>query len=425
MRNYKKKEQTVYEKNQIDKLITIIKVSYNPKGIFNIYTHEAASILNCSVDDVYYVTKCARKKNYIKLIDHYKYFLGLSNTYSIEPKLQAILDSRNIDLQDKTDIMNQLAQKKYTYIPDNDYFKDLVSFVNSECNPLIYKLNAQIRGNELHYKGGLLTKWKGKGKNKRKEFTGRIYNNLCLTKSMKEGKEYDKKDKRESRYDMMNRLGYHNYKEVYDIKGEIPRVTHLLNTGEWWEDTFDPYAAMIEKSRLKLSNNARGARDIMKFLFMYIYFAKGTDRQVYSWYCKKLRNKYITVNKLKDKQENGRYKNKPGAWDKTKKNTVIPISLEDWPVMKQAVYKVLDNRFYGNEIFFWTSTLELMIMDYMFPRYKCLQVYDALYGAEEIENIGDMIKNIACDFYNNVYQKYVTVSKKQKVTSIIDILKKV
>ena len=50
-----------------------------------------------------------------------------------------------------------------------------------------------------------------------------------------------------SRTEFLKKLNLSNYKQVYDIKSEVPRTTILSNTGTWKPDSWDFYSEIVKK----------------------------------------------------------------------------------------------------------------------------------------------------------------------------------
>lgn len=196
-------------------------------------------------------------------------------------------------------------REKQLYIPEN---KDRIQPPKSKMKNLCYDLDKlySLSKTMLPYYYDLLLKMNENAADERLKFnrsfvhwgkdglpTGRPFSPLCLTLNP------DKKHKVVNgimRPDFFKMCGIPDYREVYDIKSEFPRVNHLFHTGEWKDDSYDFYQAIIDNSGIGVDGGdiiSRGGskytdyEDGMKQLFMRFYFGSRYDKR--AW-----RSGYIT-----------------------------------------------------------------------------------------------------------------------------------
>jgi hypothetical protein len=201
------------------------------------------------------------------------------------------------------------------------------------------------------------------------DFRGRVYNNLCFTKSGK--KIYKKQDFRVNRNDYLNHINLKNYGEVYDIKSEIPRLSHYLQFDIEFFQIKDYYNYFLTNTGFN-TGNIRMNRDDVKSLFMRCYFSNDINTS-YRYYTYSVKNKY-------------------GGYSK-----------DSFTKLYDEIRKIKPM---GNEIFLWTSLLELYILDDVYKRTgnKLVNVYDGFYF--EINKKSEIQKEIE--------KSILIVSKKNK-----------
>jgi hypothetical protein len=174
-------------------------------------------------------------------------------------------------------------------------------------------------------------------------FKGRVYNALCLTKSGK--RSYNSQDKRILRSDFLKVYGYGDYFEVFDIKSEIPRLTYILQGGNY--DDIDDFYKVPGYDR-----------KIVKKFFMNCYFGKSSKSEI--WHTLR---RFLQENNLK-----------------------LNISAKNKETWKQ-MFETLWNYYHtiikpiGPEIFLWTSLWEQLIIKEAREQLgvNLLNVYDAFY----------------------------------------------
>lgn len=100
-----------------------------------------------------------------------------------------------------------------------------------------------------------------------KEITGRAYSQYIATKN-DDDYETDR-----TVWCRANNLCYR-----YDIKSAVPKVSHLLFTGEWWGGDVDFYKTLLEESDMDIS------REQMKSMHMRVRFSKSA-KKAYNDFC--------------------------------------------------------------------------------------------------------------------------------------------
>lgn len=99
----------------------------------------------------------------------------------------------------------------------------------------------------------------------------RITNPYVSLKEHDNGKNYNGKWRKEY---MDEKFGVGNW-ECFDVKSSVPRVTYLLNKGEWLDNEIDLYALMFNEGR---EFPYPICRDWCKKAFMRFYFDRSTSR---------------------------------------------------------------------------------------------------------------------------------------------------
>ena len=190
-------------------------------------------------------------------------------------------------------------------------------------------------------------------KSKKYKIKGRVFNALCFTKSGKK-QRYMKSDKRLFRTEYLNYKGLPDYEEVFDIKSQIPRLTYILQGGNY-DDIEDFYSiGGIE-------------RQIVKKLSMNTYFDK--SKATGTWHtCRWFLLKYFD----KEQRQNKEIKEKAKEQFKKWFGTI-------WDYYSKLFTPI------GSEIFLWTSLWEQLIIK------------------EAREQLGVHIVNVYDGFYYNDY----------------------
>jgi len=195
---------------------------------------------------------------------------------------------------------------------------------------------------------------------KKVKISGRVCNYLCNTKSNKQGKIYKNTNFSPDRKFVLEIFGYTNYKEIFDIKSQIPRLTYILQ-GSNYSNIDDFY--YIENVN----------REFVKKIFMYTYF----DKTLLLGACHSLNNDL--------KERNLKYCN-----EQERKN---------WYRDFEKVYNHFHNLIkpIGNEIFLWSAYWEQLIIKEAREQLGIylLNVYDGFYY--ENDNFTERIKNIVIE----------------------------
>jgi hypothetical protein len=213
----------------------------------------------------------------------------------------------------------------------------------------------------------------------------------------------------EFRKDFLNRVGISDYREVYDIKSEFPRVNYLFHTGEWKDDSFDFYSEIIKDLNVKdilwsgddyilvdgdtlsrSGSNTTDYNDSMKQLFMRIYFGKGTDRQSYNGYDKERLKRVKDVGIFKKMLDNGE-----------------GIDFSFWSVVCNSTRKVVGQPL-GNLVMWFSFFIETEVKIELLNRGRVVyNVYDGFYFNGDIKDeIIDLLKVKSKFVYDN-YMKVI------------------
>jgi DNA-binding Lrp family transcriptional regulator len=219
-------------------------------------------------------------------------------------------------------------------------------------------------------------------KNKRRvneeyKIKGRVYNALCFTKSGKK-KRYMQSDKRPFRNTILSLYGFDGYKEIYDITNQIPRLTYILQGGNF-DDIPDFY--IIDGMD----------RALVKKYAMSAYFDK----------TKKLGAFHIYRRLVKDK------KVKAWKYGQATKEKIREMIYKDFSIVWDHYRSILTP--IGSEIFLWTSLWEQLIIKEARERLGVclLNVYDGFYYNDNsiINELINIVKETAItvrQYYNEI-----------------------
>ena len=305
---------------------------------------------------------------FIEKITDYHKSLGKQNTNVIPIKNEGgKIGYSNIDIYNK--IINKINN---LVILNNKY-----CIIKSESN-----LRIDYKKTKKSNKSKILKRPR-KNKVKEKVIQGRVFNALCLTKSGKK-KAYMKSDKRFYRNEYLKIIGLPDYKEIYDIKNQIPRLTYILQGGNY-DDINDFYA---------IEGLDRG---LVKKYAMSAYFdiskKAGANHRSRAFLHLKI-NKENRRNKIfVEVAREIIYKNFGIIWDHYR-NLITPI---------------------GSEIFLWTALWEQLIIKEAREKLgvHLLNVYDGFYYNDEaIKN--DLIK-IVKETSIEVKQLYDEIKQTSKI----------
>jgi DNA-binding PadR family transcriptional regulator/uncharacterized protein YutD len=219
---------------------------------------------------------------------------------------------------------------------------------------------------------------------------GRAYNALCLTKSGKK-QHYMKSDKRLLRTDFLSFVVLSDYKEIFDIKSQIPRLTYILQGGNY-DDIADFYT--IEGLNIKgLTKEA--TRELVKWFFMNTYFDK--SEKAGAWHkCRR----FLFDKRNKANIQDPEYKEIAKEWIYRDFGAV-------WNHFRTLIKPI------GSEIFLWTSLWEQLIIKEAREQLgvHIVNVYDGFYYNDE--SIKDELNKIAAETSIEVRRLYNELKNKE------------
>jgi hypothetical protein len=211
----------------------------------------------------------------------------------------------------------------------------------------------------------------------------------------------------EKRSDFLKRVGLADYKEIYDIKSEVPRTTILANTGVWKPDSYDAYEEARKLSVIEIIN-----RELVKKLYMRFNFGTGTLKQRFNYYrnsrIEELKKEhglesYIDAEKLyyfRLQDIFGKYPVTPLM----QCGTLMEYTFEEWVELGEAIEKI-QGKSWGSLIFWWTSLIQVQTLYTVLEEKKIrvYNVYDSFYGPDGItkEYIKEVIERSALFVYEN------------------------
>ncbi len=166
----------------------------------------------------------------------------------------------------------------------------------------------------------------------------------------------------------------------YDIKSAVPRISHLLATGEWKGPDFDFYQAMIDMSGLNFS------RDYMKSVHMRLRFGK-TPEKSFSEFC------FSNSNLIKKHYPSGMpYE----EW----LSVVRPRIFEDWKKLF-SICEQLEGSDHSSSVFYFESYLELYVVWKLKQMgVTAYNIYDEFFYDKECD-----ISSIIAEAANYMYTK--------------------
>ena len=135
----------------------------------------------------------------------------------------------------------------------------------------------------------------------------------------------------------MKNMGLTGYKQVYDIKSEVPRTTILCNTGIWKPDSYDFYTEVVNESQpLEVT------RKKIKELYMRFNFDTGTDKELF--------NHYKRSRKFSIGHEYGLKYNQASKLYDLRLDNDEEYTFDEWVLLKNVINK-LQGKSWGNLIF--------------------------------------------------------------------------
>lgn len=153
-----------------------------------------------------------------------------------------------------------------------------------------------------------------------------------------------------------------NIKFSYDIKACVPRVSHLLLTGEWMPSEYDFYQDAADHLDIKIN------REHIKSLHMHIRFGKTNNGSF---------NKYIWGNHREIYKEES-YMN------------AVYIRNKYFNTIWDPLYKfceAFEGKDHSADIFYWESLLEMKVLHSLMQQgITAYNVYDCFYLKKEVDN---------------------------------------
>ena len=169
-----------------------------------------------------------------------------------------------------------------------------------------------------------------------------------------------------------------------DIKSEIPRVTRLVNTGEWLPFSFDFYAHYLGKEKLR-----GDVREFVKAQNMPIYFTNWKSPEAFS-------NRQLHSILINEKHQ---YDDWTDMVKANEEKTRILLKR-----IKEGFDKVT-GKSYNSLIFLYTSWIEtkaLQILIKRFPNAKFFQIYDEIFCTEDCGDLEPVYKEAAILFFGSL-----------------------
>ena len=321
--------------------------------------------------------------------DYYEWLFNNKNNVT-----NNIINTSNVITNKKpktTTVTNKRGRKPRTYVPNFD----LLLKIEKEFLPIVYRLNKGQHIN-LQIEFGLSF-------NDRGNYTGRSHSLFCLT--LNENKKYSSDNSMTPRSLFLTKMGLSNYRQVYDIKSEVPRTTVLCNTGIWKPDSWDFYREVIKNSQpIEVS------RDRLKELYMRFNFDIGTDKELFNHF---RRSRILTIGKEYgldfSKSSNSKYKinyNKSKNIYEKKLENNEEFNFNEWLVLKEVINNT-QGKSWGNLIFWWTSLIQIKTIYTVLKEtgIRIYNVYDGFYCPKEITKVYlvDVVKRSS----EYIYKKYI------------------
>ena len=195
----------------------------------------------------------------------------------------------------------------------------------------------------------------------------------------------------------------------FDVKSSVPRVTKLLNTGIWEDNTVDIYEEIYNNMRNFISRRtkvetfelpeefSKETRKLFKSMFMKGYFDKSVSTIV---------NHVISsvlgqCNGLSD-EDYEEYKDKCTEYTKAVMTAYVA-----------AIKETLGDT-YDSEIFLHESCIYLQVAKIIRERgIKLVQIYDGFYTDKSVEDIEEIVKEVAEKYYRTYIsreEEYISTS---------------
>ena len=200
----------------------------------------------------------------------------------------------------------------------------------------------------------------------------------------------------------------------FDVKSSVPRVTKLLNTGIWEDNTVDIYEEIYNNMRNFISTRtkvetfddmfylpeefSKETRTLFKSMFMKGYFDKSVSTIVNHVISSVLGQ--CTGLSDEDYEE---YKDKCTEYTKAVMTAYVA-----------AIKETLGNT-YDSEIFLHESCIYLQVAKIIRERgIKLVQIYDGFYTDKKVEDIEEIVKEVA----EKYYREYITREEISHISSI-------
>jgi len=315
-------------------------------------------------------------------------FTSISNEYfnwitiNKNSKQNNIINNTNVftNTKQKKGIVSKSkkGRKPRRYEPNNE----LLLKIEKEFLPIVDKLNRK-QHEKLQINFGLRFNSKG-------NYTGRSTSFFCYTLNEKK-KNYDTTMIPRSKF--LIDVGLSGYKQVYDIKSEVPRTTILCNTGIWKTDSYDFYIDVLNKTKpLEVS------REKIKELYMRFNFDFGTDKELYSHY------RRSRVFKLR--HENGLSFTESYKLYYKRLDINEEYTFDEWKVLRDEINN-LQGKTWGNLIFWWTSLIQIKTVYEILKETgtRIYNVYDGFYCPSGISK-NYMIKKVK-QSSEYIFNKYI------------------
>ena len=183
----------------------------------------------------------------------------------------------------------------------------------------------------------------------------------------------------------------HNLAYSFDIKSAVPRISHLLATGEWKDNNYDFYGEL-----LKCCGNSIMSRENMKALHMRLRFGKN-DVQSFNQFC------FANRDYVKEHYPYGT--ESQDIWQED----VKPKMQKEWCSLYNYVEK-LEGYDHSSVVFYFESYLELYVTWKLKQLgIECYNIYDEFFYDKPCD-----IESIIAEAANYVYHAYKEGTKTMK-----------
>lgn len=300
----------------------------------------------------------------------YQKYLEEHNDKSVESTVVDIAENISVEVFNKK--QKQIIKSGFTQfnknLVDNFDKQVIVDYTKGTISDFKRMLDEYNEDKSEYNKKRLRFKCEGK------KITGRAYSKYIATEN---------DDERES--DRTVWCKQNGLKYRYDIKSAVPRISHLMLTGEWKDEDFDFYNEISVRSGLDFS------REHMKTLHMRLRFGKSAEKS-FSEFC------FSNANVIKQNYPSG------DAYESWLYD-VKPKIFNDW----KTLYKIceeLEGTDHSSSVFYFESYLELYVVWKLKQMgITAYNVYDEFYYDKECD-ISSVIAEAANYIYNKVGNYY-------------------